>query len=211
MKPRGVAGTVLVYKILGGASINGKNLDHLCELGDYVMKNMGTMGVSMLSCSLPGQALSHSLGPGQIEIGMGIHGEKGKDVCDWMECKQLIGKILNSLSDLEAVKTGLQDANSEWIVMINNLGCVTNLEMTLIVNEFMDQFSGKGRVVRLIVGTLMSSLDMNGISITLLRVDGPRRSEILQYIDLPVDTPNWPRVVNLENECNNLVALGKGD
>ena len=64
MKPRGVAGTVLVYKILGGAGFKGKNLDHLCELGDFVMKNMGTMGVSMQSCALPGQALSHSLGPG---------------------------------------------------------------------------------------------------------------------------------------------------
>ena len=136
MKPRGVAGTVLVYKILGGAGFKGKNLDHLCELGDYVMKNMGTMGVSMLSCSLPGQALSHPLGENQIEIGMGIHGEKGKYVCDWMECKELVGKILTSLNDHEAIKAGLQDSNSEWIAMVNNLGCVTNLEMTLIVNEF---------------------------------------------------------------------------
>lgn len=65
--------------------------------------------------------------------------------------------------------------------------------------------------MRLLAGTLMSSLDMNGISITLLRVDGPRRAEILEYIDLPVDTPNWPRVVNLENQIDNIVALGRGD
>ena len=57
----------------------------------------------------------------------------------------------------------------------------------------------------------MSSLNMNGISITLLRVDGPRRAEILEYIDLPVDTPNWPRVVNMEAQVDNLVALGRGD
>ena len=54
MKPRGVAGTVLVYKILGGAGFKGNNLDHLCDLGQFVMNNMGTMGVSMQSCALPG-------------------------------------------------------------------------------------------------------------------------------------------------------------
>jgi len=54
MKPRGVAGTVLVYKILGGASFGGKNLDYIADLGDYVLKNMFTFGVSMNSCSLPG-------------------------------------------------------------------------------------------------------------------------------------------------------------
>lgn len=56
----------------------------------------------------------------------------------------------------------------------------------------------------------MSSLDMNGISITLLRVDAGRRAEILEYIDLAVDTPNWPRVVNLEKAADNLVELNKG-
>lgn len=54
MKPRGVAGVVLFEKVLGGAAFKGKNLDQVCELGEYLQKNMGTMGVSMLSCSLPG-------------------------------------------------------------------------------------------------------------------------------------------------------------
>jgi dihydroxyacetone kinase len=76
------------------------------------------------------------LGANEIEIGMGIHGEKGKYVCDWMECSQLVAKILESLNEHEAIKAGMSTAGTEWVAMINNLGCVTNLEMTLIVNEF---------------------------------------------------------------------------
>jgi dihydroxyacetone kinase-like protein len=78
MKPRGVAGSVLLYKILGAASFLGKNLDSIAALGEEMLKNMYSMGVSFDSCSLPGKPKSHQLEADQIEIGMGIHGEPGK-------------------------------------------------------------------------------------------------------------------------------------
>jgi dihydroxyacetone kinase len=97
MKPRGVAGTVLLYKVLGGASYQGKNLDHCVALGEEILKNTFSFGVSFDSCSVPGQPKSHELGSNEIEIGMGIHGEPGKYKTKWMENKALVKELLSSL------------------------------------------------------------------------------------------------------------------
>lgn len=78
MKPRGVAGTSLLYKILGGASYLDKGIDYIYNLGKDILENLFTFGISMDSCSLPGKPKSHSLNDNEIEIGMGIHGEPGK-------------------------------------------------------------------------------------------------------------------------------------
>lgn len=94
MKPRGVAGTVLLYKILGGASYQGKNLDQVVALGEDILKNMFSFGVSFDSCSLPGKPKSHQLESDQIEIGMGIHGEPGKTKTKWMQNKDLVKELL---------------------------------------------------------------------------------------------------------------------
>lgn len=97
MKPRGVAGTVLLYKILGAASYHGKKLDEVADLGQDILGSMYSFGVSFDSCSLPGQPKSHSLGADEIEIGMGIHGEPGKTKTQWMENQQLCKTLLDQL------------------------------------------------------------------------------------------------------------------
>ena len=84
--------------------------------------------------------------------------------------------------------------------MVNSLGNVTGLEMTLIVNEvvkLLQQQQGVN-VLRVVSGTLMSSLDMNGMSITVLKLNDSNKAEVLSYLDLPVDSPFWPGVVNME-------------
>jgi dihydroxyacetone kinase-like protein len=85
LKPRGVAGTSLLYKILGAASFEGADLDKMVELGDEVLKNLSTFGTSMECCSLPGHAKSHDLKDDEIEIGMGIHGEPGREKVKWIQ------------------------------------------------------------------------------------------------------------------------------
>ena len=83
--------------------------------------------------------------------------------------------------------------------MINSLGNVTNLEMTLITNDVMKYFKAKDgvKVVRLISGGVMTSLDMNGISLTVLNLD-KFKDDILKYIDLPVDSKSWPPAINVD-------------
>lgn len=86
--------------------------------------------------------------------------------------------------------------------MVNSLGNVTGLEMTLIVNDvlkILKQQEGVN-VLRVVSGTLMSSLDMNGISITVLKLNDQNKAEVLSYLDLPVDSPFWPGVVNMETQ-----------
>ena len=86
--------------------------------------------------------------------------------------------------------------------MVNSLGNVTGLEMTLIVNDvlkILKQQEGVN-VLRVVSGTLMSSLDMNGISITVLKLNDQNKAEVLSYLDLQVDSPFWPGVVNMETQ-----------
>ena len=95
--------------------------------------------------------------------------------------------------------------------MVNNLGNVTGLEMTLIVKDVMEQlkqFEGV-KVLRVVSGTLMSSLDMNGMSITVLRLTEGKKDEILSYLDMNVDSPFWPGITNTENATQNIIELGK--
>lgn len=93
---------------------------------------MCTFGVSMESCSLPGKPKSHSLKDDEIEIGMGIHGEPGREVVKWMPIKNLVNQLL---SDLKKVY-----GSGQVVVLVNSLGAVTNLEMTLITNEVLAWF-----------------------------------------------------------------------
>lgn len=82
--------------------------------------------------------------------------------------------------------------------MVNSLGNVTNLEMSLIVNDVMNYFKSQPKinVLRLISGQVMTSLDMNGISLTVLKLDPNTKVDVLKYIDLPVDSPFWPKAID---------------
>ena len=94
--------------------------------------------------------------------------------------------------------------------MVNNLGSVTGLEMTLIVKDVMEQikqFEGV-KVLRVVSGTLMSSLDMNGMSLTVLKLNEANKAEVLSYLDMPVDSPFWPGITNTENASQNIIELG---
>jgi hypothetical protein len=94
--------------------------------------------------------------------------------------------------------------------MVNNLGNVTGLEMTLIVKDVMDQlkqYEGV-KVLRVVLGTLMSSLDMNGMSLTVLKLNDGNKAEILSYLDISVDSPYWPGITNTETLTQNIIELG---
>lgn len=163
MMPRGVAGTSLLYKILGAQAFEGANLDTVHAQGQKILENMWTFGVSMESCSLPGKAKSHELEADQIEIGMGIHGEPGREKAPWMKIEQLVAQLLGDLKKYYG--------SGELVVMVNSLGNVTPLEMTLIVNMVLTWLKKAGdTVLRVVSGPVMTSLDMNGMSLTVLNV-----------------------------------------
>ena len=127
MSPRGIAGVALLYKILGAACKKGLDLDEVYALGEKVLAKTSTFGVAMEACSLPGKGKGHELASDEIEIGMGIHGEKGRERTKWMKNADLVALLLKDLKK--------HYGQGEVVVMVNNLGSVTALEMSLIVND----------------------------------------------------------------------------
>mmetsp|Transcript_45768 Transcript_45768/g.38553 ORF Transcript_45768/g.38553 Transcript_45768/m.38553 type:complete len:110 (+) Transcript_45768:707-1036(+) len=108
-------------------------------------------------------------------MGMGIHGEQGAKKTKWVESNELVTQCLDNIMESEEIKSG------KIVVMVNNLGSVTNLEMTSVVNDVMNYFHKKEEihVVRLISGMVMTSLDMNGVSLTVLCLPEDKAEELL--------------------------------
>ena len=169
-----------MYKILGGASFYGRNMDQIVELGEDIKTNMGTISVSMNSDSPAGYALKNSGGFKEIELGRGLEGELPKDTFNWIECDNLMSLLIQRFKRKPELLEGLKTVGSEWIVMVNNLGGVTEMEMNLIIYSLVKQFrQAKLKILRLVHGSLMRALDLNGITVTILRADVKRKDEIL--------------------------------
>jgi len=83
-----------MYKIIGGASNSGHNMDYIIDLADKIKENMGTLNISMTSNSPAGEALKNSGGFKEVEIGRGIEGEEPRDTFNWLECDNLFPMII---------------------------------------------------------------------------------------------------------------------
>ncbi len=155
MPPRGVAGTALLYKLLGAAAFQGEQLDSVLAIGKRLLDGMKTMGVCLESCTLPGQSSkSHSLEQNQMEMGMGIHGEQGRCRVEMRSAGEAVRSLLGEL--VAATPPG------QVVMMLNNIGGVSQLEMGILVGEAITgmQQQKQHQVVRLVAGQVMTSIDM---------------------------------------------------
>ena len=178
---RGIAGTVLVHKIAGAAAEPGKNLDEVKRIAEKVIVNLRSMGMAMSPCILPAVGKpGFSLGETEVEIGMGIHGEPGicrEDLTPAAEtAKTLLSRILE---DFDYSK-------SETAMLVNGLGGTPLMELYIMSRELTRILREKGiTAVRTIVGNYMTSLEMAGCSVTLLKLD----EELKALLAAPADTP----------------------
>ncbi|KRX08442.1 DhaL domain [Pseudocohnilembus persalinus] len=183
---RGLSGTVLVYKILGAAAYKGKDLDYIQNFGEKILKNIFSLGVSMSSCSLPGFAANFQLQNDEMEVGLGIHGEQGKGRQKVEQVCQIVQEMIQD-NFLKFIQP--QD---KVVVLVNNLGSCTDLEINIFAMEVLKQLKGHNiTVVRLIEGRIMTSLEMHGITLTIQKLEADLEQEILEYLDLPVQTKHW--------------------
>ncbi len=183
-QPRGIAGTVLVHKIAGYAAEQGKTLSEVRHIAQQACDNVFSLGVAMESCNLPGSDDEEGrIKPGHVELGLGIHGEPGASVVDSHNSKKLIETLVKPLQ----VKVG--DANVA--VLINNLGGVSALEMALLTKEL--AHSALKNQIGWLIGpaTLVSSLDMKGFSLSLLKLT----PEFEQALQADVETLGWQKPV----------------
>lgn len=182
---RGIAGTVLVHKIVGAAAEKGYSLDELEALGNKVIGNLKTMGMSLKPCFVPTTGkLSFELPEDEVEIGLGIHGEPGTHREKFQGADAHVDYLLNKI--LEESKID----GEEVAVLVNGLGETTLIELFIINNRVADVLKEKNiKVADTIVGNYMTSLDMGGFSISILKLD----DELKELLMAKADTPAFKR------------------
>lgn len=182
---RGIAGTVLVHKIAGAAAAEGKSLAEVAAIARGAAQDTATMGVSLSACTVPaigkpGFVLEDS----EVELGLGIHGEPGISRISLESADQLADRLVESILSAHRLSPGERIA-----VLINNLGSTPVMELAIFGRRALLGLESRGVVIeRVYSGTFMSSLDMAGVSLSVLRADGDR----LRWLDAPTSAPAWP-------------------
>lgn len=177
---RGVAGTIFVHKIAGAKAEEGADLDTVQATAQKVIDNVRTMGMAIKPCIVPASGRpGFELSDDEMEVGIGIHGEPGTHREQIKPADEIVDMLLDKiLADLDY--TG-----SEVAVMINGAGGTPLMELFIINNRVSDVLTQKGiKVYKTLVGNYMTSIEMEGFSISLLKLD----DELKALLDAPADT-----------------------
>jgi dihydroxyacetone kinase len=185
---RGLAGTVLIHKLVGAAASQGKNLADLAAIGRAAIQSLATMSLSLSAGTSPAVGKpSFELGEDEMELGLGIHGEPGVKRTQLQSADKLTETLLG-----EILKYGNFGGERRVAVMVNNLGATTEMELAIVARHAVPHLESEGYTVeRIYAGTFLSSLDMAGISISVLGVN----DEWLGWLDAPTTAPAWPNVL----------------
>ncbi|KAF5093444.1 hypothetical protein D0Z03_002415 [Geotrichum reessii] len=213
---RGLAGTVLVHKISGAAAAQGKDLHDVAKIARSIVNNTVTIAASLDHCNVPGRAFETNLTANEIEIGMGIHNEPGvKKVSPIPTVPDLVKSLLPYLLSKEDKDRAFVDfsTSDEVVLLVNNLGGLSNLEMGFITNVILEQLEKDNglKIVRVISGTFITALNGSGFSITLLNATQASNfsdANIIELLDAPANAPGWGPV-QLTSTAKNLASTGK--
>ncbi|XP_060171240.1 putative 3,4-dihydroxy-2-butanone kinase isoform X2 [Lycium barbarum] len=186
---RGLAGTILVNKVAGAAAACGLPLADVAAEAKRASEMVGTMGVALSVCTLPGQVTSDRLGPGKMELGLGIHGEPGAAVADLQPVDVVVSHVLKEILSSETNYVPIT-RGSRVVLLINGLGATPLMELMIIAGKAVPglQLEHGLAVDRVYTGSFMTSLDMAGFSISVMKAD----QAILDRLDAPTKAPNWP-------------------
>jgi len=179
---RGIAGTLFIHKIAGAKAETGASLEEVKVVAEKVIANVRSMGMALTPCIVPAAGKPNFvLAEDEVEIGMGIHGEPGThretlrpvdEIVDHM-----VGKILTDIT---------LESGAEVAVMVNGLASTPLMELYIVNRKVHKILEEKGvKVYKTFVGEFMTSLEMAGFSVTLLKLD----DELKVLLDAPADTP----------------------
>ncbi|PWC38149.1 dihydroxyacetone kinase subunit DhaK [Azospirillum sp. TSO22-1] len=178
---RGVAGTLIVEKVVGAAAEEGRDLAALRDLGERVNGRTRSMGVALTSCTVPAAGKpTFTLGEGEMEMGVGIHGEPGRRRVPLMSADAIAAEMVDAvLGDLA------DQASGDALLLVNGFGGTPLMELYLMYDAVRRRLTGSGvTIARSLVGNHVTSLEMAGCSVTLSMLDAETRA----LWDAPVHT-----------------------
>ena len=184
---RGIAGTVFVHKIAGACAETGADLPEVKRVAEKVIANVRSMGMAVSPCTVPAVGKpGFDLADDEVEIGIGIHGEPGTH-------REKISSVNNTVDHLvgKILDEGIYAEGDEVAVMVNGMGATPLSELfiaNLRVKEILDE--KKISIAKTVVGNYMTSLDMAGFSVTVLKLD----DELKGFLNAPADTPAYKEI-----------------
>jgi dihydroxyacetone kinase-like protein len=178
---RGVAGTVVVEKMIGAAAEESRPLPALKELGDTVNGRTRSMGVALTSCTVPAAGKpTFELGGDEIEMGVGIHGEPGRRRVKHKAADEIAAEMMTAITGDLGAKAG-----SDVLLLVNGYGGTPAMELYVMYDAARRQLAAKGlKATRSLVGNYCTSLEMAGCSLTVTALD----AELTRLWDAPVHT-----------------------
>src|SRR5438876_2305358 len=179
---RGVGVTVLLEKIVGGLAETGASLEQVVGLAKKVNDQGRSMGMALTSCTVPAAGKpTFELGDDEMEIGIGIHGEPGRRRVKLASAAEVTEMLANPVIEDLGLKAG-----ERVLAFVNGMGGTPLVELYIVANELSKILRGRDiTIARSLVGSYITSLEMAGCSLTLLRLD----DELIRYWDAPVHTP----------------------
>ncbi len=179
-QPRGVAGTIFVHKIAGALAEAGADLEAVTQAAQDVIGDVASIGMSLDTCHVPGSPKEMRIAEGHAELGLGIHGEPGVQQVPFEGAAQALDLVVDRLA-------AMLDEGPH-VVLLNNLGGATGLEMSVLA-EALCQSALSDRIAWMVgPAPLMTALDMHGFSLSVLPVDDMR----LAALRLAVEPAAWP-------------------
>ena len=184
---RGVAGMVFAFKVAGAKAELGGSLDEVVAVTEKALANTRTMGVALSPCTVPvvGKP-TFTIGEGEMEIGMGIHGEPGMKREKLQPADQISERMTKAILEELNPQTG-----DRLAVMVNGLGATPLEELYILYRKVHDLLTGRGLTIhRAYIGEFATSMEMAGASLTFLRLD----DELTALLDAPAQTPFFSQV-----------------
>ncbi|KYO41664.1 triokinase/FMN cyclase [Alligator mississippiensis] len=188
---RGLCGTVLIHKVAGALAEAGASLDEIVSRVTAAARAMGTLGVSLSPCSVPGSQPTFQLAPDELELGLGIHGEAGVRRMKVASADEIVEIMLNHMTNPSNASHVPLDSGVSVVLVVNNLGGLSCLELGVVAGSAVHCLESRGvRIARALVGSFMTALEMAGVSLTLLLVD----DKLLRLIDAETTAVAWPNL-----------------
>jgi len=182
---RGVAGTVLMHKIVGAAADQGASLDEIEALAKEVLPHINTIGVALSAATVPEVGKpGFELAEDEIEYGVGIHSEPGYRRVKIMPSKELVAELLSKIDESLHL-----EADKKYAVLVNGMGATPLMEQYIFSNDVLNWLEAKNiKPAFTKVGNYMTSIDMAGISLTVFEL---AEDKWLDYLNYKVDTIGW--------------------